>query len=161
MNGQAPLKSAFASMAAILVFLASVAFAPQAQAQTVSECDWRARADAIVEPWDVFSRTYASGDVRLALLDTIEPGVGALHLLLLFPGNEEIFFRECRVVSLNESTGFAGILFEDHLASYDPSIGLIFEMDVQVFDQDTGGFEPRILIVTLNRSSNTVIADLL
>ena len=54
--------------------------ASASSAQTAFPCDWQARADAIVEPWEENSKTFANGAVRVALLDTIEPaGMGSLQ----------------------------------------------------------------------------------
>ena len=80
-------------------------------AQSVSNCDWRARADAIAEPWEVNTRTYANGAVRVAMLDTIEPGAGALHLLVMAPPYDDLGLRKCDVVSFDGGIGFAGMLF--------------------------------------------------
>ena len=66
--------------------LACVALVSPAQAQEAVWCDWPARADAIVEPWSQNTRTFANGDVRLALLDTIEPAA-ADKTALLSPGD--------------------------------------------------------------------------
>ncbi|MEM6382880.1 MAG: hypothetical protein AAF739_09415 [Pseudomonadota bacterium] len=132
-----------------------------AQAVTVAECDWRASAQAIVEPWDVFSRTFANGDVRITLTDTIEPAAGALHLVILSPPLDELGGRQCKVVSADGSSGFAGVLFEDMTSDYNPTTGLRLTMDVQVFNATTDTFQPRSLAVTINQASGAVDARLL
>ncbi|WP_255449664.1 hypothetical protein [Shimia ponticola] len=127
-------------------------------AQSIAPCDWRASAQAIVEPWDMFSRTYANGDVRVALLDTIEPGAGALHLLVLSPPRDELGSRQCNVVSYDGSIGFAGMLFEDHIADYDPLRGLTLSFDAQIYRDDLADFAPAILDVTINQSTGVIEA---
>ena len=124
-------------------------------AQTVADCDWRARADAIVEPWQANTRSYANGDVRVALLDAIEPAAGALHLLVISPPRDELGARQCRVVSLDGSMGFAGMLFEDGAASYDPAQGLLLSYDVQRLAGD-GGFVPDVLSVVINQATGAI-----
>ncbi|MEL6609523.1 MAG: hypothetical protein AAFO58_07520 [Pseudomonadota bacterium] len=129
-------------------------------AQDVSDCDWRARADAVVEPWSTFSRTFANGDVRLALLDVVEPAAGALHILVISPPYDELGIRQCKVVSYEGSMGFGGALFEDLAASYDPAIGLTFDMDVQTFDPATSGFAAAVLRITVNQATGNIGAAL-
>ena len=56
-----------------------------AVAQEVWECDWRNTASSIFEPWEEFTRTFANGAVRIAVIDMVEPGGAPLHLLVLSP----------------------------------------------------------------------------
>lgn len=130
-------------------------------AQTVEDCDWRASAEAIAEPWEFNTRSFANGAVRLALADTLEPAAGALHVVVLYPvAEEDGGYRTCKVVSYDSSMGFAGVLFEDMAASYDPALGLLWVMDVQVFDAVTAELEPRILGISLNQATGAVDAVL-
>ena len=57
----------------VFVLLLVLASAAHASAQSVEDCDWRASAQALIEPWEDNTRTFANGDVRLAVTDTIEP----------------------------------------------------------------------------------------
>ena len=109
--------------------LALLALALPVAAQTVEECDWRAAAQALIEPWEENTRTFANGDVRLALTDVIEPAAGAFHLVILSPPFDELGGRQCRVVSAVGSTGFAGLTLVGMTSAYDPSIGLTFTFD--------------------------------
>lgn len=125
-------------------------------AQDVMKCDWQARADGIVEPWEDHTRTYANGDVRLALLDTIEPAAGAFHILVLSPPYDELGSRQCRTIGLGEGAGFSGVGFENLDADYDPAVGLIFDVPVQYFNAASGGFSSGDLLFTLNQSSGAI-----
>ena len=127
-----------------------------ASAQQVSECDWRASAQAVVEPWEQNSRSFANGDVRLALLDTIEPGAAAMHILVLSPPYDELGGRQCRVISYGDGFGFAGIDFATLQAGYDPAYGLLFDVHAQVFDPDSGGTRPMALRFTLNQATGGI-----
>ena len=51
---------------------AGLALSAPAAAQSLSDCDWRASAWLLAEPWEANSRTFANGDVRIALIDAIE-----------------------------------------------------------------------------------------
>ena len=99
------------------------------------DCDWRARAEAIPEPWDDFSTTFASGEVRIALLDLIEPAAGSVYLMILSPPYSELGDRQCRLIGY-KGQGFSGADFGTLEASYDPSDGLTFKMEVGVPNQD-------------------------
>lgn len=127
-----------------------------ALAQAVSECDWRATASAIAEPWEENTRTFANGDVRLAVLDTIEPGAAALNILVLSPPRDEMGGRQCRIVSFSEGMGFFGASLEGMAASYDPAIGLTFMIWVELFNPDTGLGIPRVLQMTLNQATGAI-----
>lgn len=131
-----------------------------AAAQDAFECEWQARADAIVEPWEENSRTFANGDVRLALLDTIEPAAGALHILVLSPPLDEFGGRQCRTVSMAEGIGFSGADFSTLTARYEPSVGLIFQMNVRRFLPDQDSFGDALLTFTLNQATGHIGAGL-
>lgn len=124
-----------------------------AQAQSVENCDWVSSAASIVEPWEQNTRTFANGNVRIAALDTIEPGAGASHLLVLSPPYDELGSRQCKIVSMSAGIGFSGLDFGSLDASYDPAIGLTFTVGVQVYLPDTGGFTPRTAQFTLNQAT--------
>lgn len=145
--------------AAALTLGTAVAMTAPALAQTVAECDWRSQARAIAEPWEAHTRTFANGDVRLALLDTVEPAAGALHMLILSPPYDELGTRQCRVISLQDSIGFAALAFDQLTASYDPAVGLIFTLPAGRYDPDTGGTIPAMLGFTLNQASGAIHAQ--
>ncbi|WP_432448789.1 hypothetical protein [Aliiroseovarius marinus] len=132
-----------------------VALSPAA-AQTVEPCDWRASAANVVEPWIDNSQTFANGDVRLAVLDTVEPAAGAYHLLILSPPYSELGDRQCRVVSLDGSLGFAGLTLDAIEADYDPARGLVFALPAALYDPDTGAGNWGQLFVTLNQASGEI-----
>lgn len=125
-------------------------------AQQAFDCDWPARADSIVEPWVDNTRTFANGNVRLAALDTIEPAAGAYHVLILSPPYDELGGRQCRVLSLGEGVGFAGLDFPTLKASYDPAVGLVFSIDVSLYDGDMGTSFPKRLQFSLNQSTGEI-----
>ncbi len=144
---------------AALILSAIVVSAP-VQAQTVSECDWRASAQALIEPWEENTRTFANGDVRLAVTDVIEPAAGAFHLVVLSPPFDELGGRQCRIVSANGSIGFAGLTLEAMTSAYDPATGLTLTMQAGAYDPDTGGTLPRTLMVAVNQATGEITANL-
>ncbi|MCR8549382.1 hypothetical protein M4578_16240 [Salipiger sp. P9] len=135
--------------------LALIALATPLAAQEVLPCEWQARANAIAEPWEQNTRTFANGAVRLAVLDTIEPAAGAFWLLILSPPYNELGDRQCRVVGYNGG-GFSGMSLADLGASYDPARGLTFTLPVQLYNQATAGFGRAALSVTVNQATGAV-----
>lgn len=127
-----------------------------AQAQVVSACDHRASADYIVEPWGEFSRSFANGDVRLALLDQIEPAASAFSLLLLSPPFSPLGERQCRIIGLGSTMGFASVDFHRLTADYDPARGLIFDVPVAIYDGASGANRPAWITIVLNQSTGQV-----
>ncbi|MBZ0127766.1 MAG: hypothetical protein K8F59_01495 [Rhodobacteraceae bacterium] len=142
----------------ILAAGAALLAASGAAAVTVEQCDWRARADAIVEPWADYSRTFSNGKTRLALLDVIEPAAGALHILVMSPPYDEMGGRQCKVISAASGIGFFGVEFTALDASYNPAIGLMFMVPVQVYDGSTGMGRGAWLNFNLNQATGQIDA---
>lgn len=140
------------------LFAVSVCCAAPAAAQHVGECDWLASAWLVAEPWEQYSRTFANGDVRVALIDAIEPGAVPFHLLILSPPWDELGARQCRVLSLDPGIGFSGVDFAALQAWYDPAAGLFFSVPVSVYEEATGGFGDRMLDFTLNQATGAIEA---
>lgn len=127
-------------------------------AASVEDCDWQARADALVEPWEDFSRTFSNGKTRLALLDTIEPAAGAFHILVLSPPFDEVGGRQCKTIGAAPGIGFAGVDFQALQAGYDPSVGLMFSVPIQFYDSSIGLSRPARLEFRLNQSTGQLDA---
>lgn len=127
-------------------------------AQTANFCDgWWASARNIPEPFDQHTRTYANGEIRVILLDTIEPALGAFHLMVIAPPYDELGSRNCAVISQSEGLGFAGMFFDQIGASYDPASGLTIRLPIERFAPNTGGTDPAILAVTINQALGTIV----
>ncbi len=130
-----------------------------AVAQEVSECDWRASAWNIVEPWEANTRTFSNGKTRLAMLDTVEPAAGAFHVLILSPPYGELGERQCKVISATGGIGFYGLDFAGLQAQYDPSIGLGFAIPGQMYEPESmSGSVPMYLMFTLNQATGQIDA---
>ena len=136
-----------------IALIASLLATPAA-AQQVIPCDWIARADAIVEPWEDHTATFANGKVRLALMDVIEPAAGASHILILSPPYDEIGNRQCRTLGLTPGIGFNGMDWDSLRAAYDPAVGLMFEIHVEVYNGEYS--ERHILNFTLNQATGEI-----
>lgn len=133
----------------------AVCAAPLA-AQEVSPCDDRAWPDAIVEPWESHTRTFANGDVRVAVLDTIEPALGAYFFLVLSPPYDDMGGRVCQMVGFHGGAGFTNIRFETLEAEYVPSRGLEMQMLVRIADLESDFTNVAKLWVTLNQASGEI-----
>ena len=131
-----------------------------AGAQSVADCDWRATLLALPEPWEDVTRTFANGQVRLAIVDTIEPAAGALHMVVLSPPYDELGGRQCKVIGAGPNEGFGGLTLEGLEAAYDPARGLTFRAKAAVFQAESGAFEDGTLVFTLNQSTGALVAEL-
>lgn len=120
-----------------LLALSAAALPFSAPAQVISECGWVASPANIAEPWSEFSRTYANGAIRIALLDTEEPTCCSFFLLILSPSGvvEGPGYRACNVLSLGETLGFNGIDFAAITASYDPARGLVLSVPASLWHE--------------------------
>ena len=134
-------------------------FASPATAITVEDCDWRASLVAIPEPWDIHTRTFARGDIRITVTDAIEPAAGPYHLVILSGPYDELGSRQCRVVSLDGSLGFARMIPASAQSSYDPATGLTLTIPAGTHDAATGGIHERDVRVTINQASGLVTAQ--
>lgn len=142
----------------IRTFFLGLFLATPLAAQQVQDCDWIARADAIVEPWEDHTTTFANGNVRLALMDVTEPAAGSYHILILSPPYDEIGNRQCKTLGASENIGFSGVDWSSLDAGYDPAVGLTFGVDVRIFDGSD--FVPGWLRFTLNQATGAIRARL-
>ncbi|WBU56774.1 hypothetical protein [Paracoccus sediminicola] len=146
------------------ILLAFLLLASPAVAQSVGDCDARVSARSLPEPWEDHTAVYANGDVRVAVIDTLEPAAAAVHLMVLSPPLSEIGDRQCRLVSLSRAeggaaSGFFNIDFAGRSADYDPARGLVLDIPVETFRPETGMGAPATLNVTINQSTGDVTAE--
>lgn len=137
-------------LAALALLAAPVA------AQEVLPCDNLALADAIVEPWEDHTRTFANGAVRVALLDTIEPALGAFYLLVLSPPIDEVGARQCRVIGFDGGMGFTTLDFASIGADYKPTRGLEIQLLGRIAVPEYDFTNPVNLWVIVNQSSGEI-----
>jgi hypothetical protein len=142
----------------VLAGLALLASALPAHAITVEPCDWRASLLGIPEPWDVHTRTYANGDIRIAVTDMIEPAGGPYHLVVISPPYDELGSKQCRVVSLDGSMGFARMIPASAQSNYDPATGLTLTLPAGTYNAETGGTIERDISVTINQATGAIAA---
>jgi hypothetical protein len=114
----------------------------------------------LVEPWEDNTRVFANGDVRLAAIDTIEPAGGAAYVLVLSPPRSELGERQCRVIGYTDQLGFAAVYFDLLTADYDPAIGLLFDVNVQIVTADGSFTNGGLLSLTLNQSTGAMTTSL-
>ena len=140
--------------------LLSALFAMPALAESVEECDWRAGAAAIAEPWEENSQVFANGAVRIALSDVLEPAAGGFHLIVLSPPHTELGDRQCRVVTTDDGVGYPGLDVGAATALYDAATGLTFRIPAARYDMSLGAVYDRVLVVTLNQATGAITAGL-
>lgn len=132
------------------------------QAQVIAECDWIANPANIAEPWDRTTRTFANGNIRVAVLDTGgEPVCCAQHLLILSPsgGGDGPVYRQCRVASAQPGSGFYALDVAGIIASYDPTKGLLLSVPLAHWHpgMETGGAPiPDRMEIRINQATGSV-----
>lgn len=129
-----------------------------AMAVTVQPCNDLASVLSVAEPWEANTRVFAKGEIRLVVLDTIEPAVGSFHLVILHPPRDELGGPMCSMVSANDGFGFSGMTLGAATATYDPARGLTVALPVGVYNADTADFDQGTLAVTINQSTGQVQA---
>jgi hypothetical protein len=127
-------------------------------ALTVSACNEMADVRAVAEPWEANTRTFANGEVRFVVLDTIEPAAGSFHLVILHPPRDELGGPMCTMLSVAEGIGFSSMDLGVATATYDPARGLAISLPVGVYNADTAAFDAQSLSLTINQSTGRVEA---
>ena len=116
--------------------------------------------DAIPEPWAANTQTFANGQVRLAVLDMIEPALAPAHLLILSPPHDMVGARQCRQIGMGSGYGFYNVDFASLRATYDPATGLSFQINVQISDGDAVVPDFQMMKIDLDQSSGDITAIL-
>lgn len=146
--------------AALLSLLAAPAIAqePSWSGAGMVPCDELAGAEFIAEPWEENSATFANGDIRVALLDGIEPAAAAYRLLILSPPYDEVGGRQCRMVGIPGGHGYGAIEFAARHASYDPETGLTLILPARQPDPDPAGDDGWFqLAVRINQQTGEIV----
>jgi hypothetical protein len=136
--------------------ISAMLLASPVAAQTAFPCDWQARADSIVEPWEDNIATFANGAVRVALLDVIEPAAASYYLLVLHPPVDEMAGRVCTTVGLDDELGYAGMFFNELEASYDPAAGLTLQIPAIIYLPEQSFQNSALLQISINQSTGKV-----
>lgn len=139
----------------LIILTAALALPHGLAAQEVGECDWRASAANIAEPWEANTRSFANGAVRIAVMDTVEPAAAAFHLLILSPPYDELGLPQCRILSGIGGQGFATLSLEGMEAGYDPAVGLTLVLAAGRMTTD-GLAEAASLSVTINQATGQI-----
>lgn len=110
----------------------------------------------LAEPWEEHTRRFADGDVRLAVLDLVEPAVGAFHLLVLSPPFDIFDQATCQVVSFANGLGYREMSLVGMQAEYGPTQGLILEIPVST---GVEAHDKVTLLLKLNQSTGELRAE--
>lgn len=142
-------------IAALLLMLPSIGMS-----QSVGPCTELTRVDLIAEPWDANTRSFGDGAVRIAVVDTIAPAIGAFHLILFSPPLDENDKRQCRVISGTEEYGFGGLSLEGISVDFEPGQKLELKIAAAVFEPDGETFVGKTLLIDVDQSSGEISAKL-
>lgn len=148
-------------MRPILLSLALLLSSP-VTAQVVGECNPAlAQADSIVEPWEDNTLTVSAGEVRLAVLDAIEPGAVPYHLLILTPPYGELGARMCWLVSQGAGgIGFSSLTLAGRSVATDAIGRVTLVLQAGTFNDITGVSDPATLSLTIDPSTGVVTAQM-
>ena len=147
----------------VLIALCAALLASMASAQQVQPCfdgaeiPYRASAVAIAEPWEENTRSFADGQVRIAVMDTWEPAYGAYYLMVMYWSDSEAELRICDLVSQGE-IGFVGMTLEGMEASYSQGVGLQLRVPTTFYNPEEDEFEAGVIEVVIDRAANHVSA---
>ncbi len=141
----------------------ALALAGPVAAQQVRSCGkggefpFETTAMAIAEPWEANTRSFAGGDIRIAVIDTWEPALGAYYLMVLFwPGADtEADIRYCSLVS-NGALGFVSMTLEGMNARYDPARGLVVSVPTTFYNPSDDELEEGTINVLIDRKNQEV-----
>ena len=135
----------------IFASVVTLACGPAIGEPALSDCDWRASAEYITEPWGENSLTFGNGATRIALIDTVEPAAGSVGLLILSPPLGETYERQCKLLD-----GFSALSLEGLETSYDPAFGLQLELTAQVFLEGESEFASAKVDILINQSTGDI-----
>ena len=143
-------------MLRLIALCAGIAASPAVAAE-VHPCE-EAEISALflAEPWEANTQVFANGNVRLAILDMIEPAAAAFHLLILSPPFRELGLPTCQVVSFDGSLGYMVMSLDGLTSSYDPATGLSFQIPMAIGPEP---FDEGVLFITLNQATGVVAAE--
>ena len=125
---------------AALLAMAGPAAAAGLKAINCSDDEATSSARNVVEPWEKNSKTFSSGAIRIALLDTGgEPVCCAQHLLVTYPGGGEPdsgmdAYNNCSIVNPAGKPGFVLVHFDKLAATYDAKKGLLVTFPYELYN---------------------------
>ena len=144
-----------------IMVIGTVVFGSTAYAQRVQPCfdgariPYRATAEAVAEPWEENTRSFADGKVRIAVMDTGEPAYGAYYLMIMYWAGGEM--RTCELVSQGD-VGFVGMTLNGMEASYKAGLGLVLKVPTSFYNPVEDAFEDGAIEVLIDRAANSVTA---
>ncbi len=133
-------------------------------AQQVQPCEsngtfpYETTALAIAEPWEDNTRIFAEGQVRITIMDTYEPALGALYLMVIFePMGQAADFRTCVLVS-NGFAGFPNMTLEGLNVREIEGQGMRFHVPTTFYNPTDDEVEYGYLEVMVDRLALSVTA---
>lgn len=123
--------------------------------------DWRSTVQVIAEPWESNSRLFAGDQVRLTVMDTGEPAAGSFFLLIMSPPyGEDGAGRQCRLLSLDGSMGFAGLNLVQASVQAETADTLAVTIPATRWLPDSDSYVDAVLSVKLDLASGDLKAKL-
>ena len=130
----------------------------QAQQVEVRPCGDGDRVDTVAEPWESNTATFANGDIRVVLLDMVEPAGGAWKLAVISPPRDELGLRQCRFIGA-DGIGFYSLDFAARQARYDPQRGLVLTMPATRYTEHAPEGGHYTLVMTINQQTGEIATE--
>ena len=149
-----------------LIVLLALAAAP-IKAQVVSPCfegsnmPYQASAAAIAEPWEDNTRVFSEGRVRVSVMDTWEPALGAFYLMVLVwpEATGEPDIRDCSLISRG-ALGFVSMTLDGLVENANTTGQLALLVPVVSYDPTLDALKDAVLEVTVEPQTGEVAARL-
>lgn len=131
--------------------------AAPASAQEVRDCIALDRSKVILNPLDMNARTYANGEVSLAVVhDGRSHSYDSLFVLVYAPDLENETKRNCRMIGQGEGRGYTDVRLRAAVADYTAADGLTVEVPARIFRKEDGSSNTTLLSVNVNRTTNEI-----
>lgn len=126
-------------------------------AQSVLVCDADTQLGLIAFPEDENIRHFANGAVMLAVVDDgRDDAATALSILVLSPPLDDHGARQCRRVSATSKMGYAALILDTAVASYNPATGLTVTLPGVVVPNAESLGDNVLVSVTVNQATGQI-----
>ena len=134
----------------------NVLLAGGAMAQDVRDCRDFGRG-VIIDPVDMKGRSYANGDVTIAVVHDGRSNSGdSLFILVYAPDTENPEQKQCRMIGMEEGRGYANVRLEAANADYTAADGLTVIIPARIYLMESGFSNTTMLSVNVNRASDEI-----
>ena len=141
----------------ILLVLLTFLLASSATAQEVRDCMTLDRQNVVLNPLDMSGRSYANGEVTLAVIhDGRSNSTDSLFLLVYAPDGQNPDKKKCRMIGMGEGRGYANVRLEAAQADYTAADGLTVIVPARIYLQKEAFINTTLLSINVNRATDEI-----